>query len=88
MEYPMLPSSADVGTIYRATDGACGARKLMVDLHVWKTAGPWVKQHIETGLKCPSIFDSDLEITLLSRKFDVSRMAKMGKEVSEYFDRL
>ena len=55
-EYPMLPSSTDVSIIYKATDGPCGARKLMVNLHVWKAAGPWVKQHIETGLTYPFDF--------------------------------
>ncbi|KAF3031464.1 hypothetical protein E8E11_000920 [Didymella keratinophila] len=32
--HPLFPSSVGVDIIYKATDGSCGAKKLMVDLHV------------------------------------------------------
>ena len=49
--HPILPSSADITIIYNATRGSCGTRRLMVDLHVWKAASRWVKDHVGTG--CP-----------------------------------
>jgi len=72
--------------IYKATDASCGAGKLMVDLHVWKAAGAWVKQHIDTGLPYPIEFVNDLAIVRLGQKKDISTTAKMEKEASAYYD--
>jgi hypothetical protein len=84
--HPLLPSSLGVDMIYKATDALCGARKLMVDLHVWKAAGAWVKQHIDDGMQYPIEFVNDLAIALLAQKQDLSKTVMLEKEASEYYD--
>ncbi|KAH6637817.1 hypothetical protein C7974DRAFT_282539, partial [Boeremia exigua] len=57
---PVLPGSIAVSNIYKATDGPCGARTLMVDLYVWRASGQWIKDQRAGDVPYPTEFLSDL----------------------------
>jgi hypothetical protein len=68
LSHPMLPTSKDVGIIYNATTGPCGARKLMVDLYVWKGAATWVKKSTLQGPSYPTDFLAEFTVELLEQR--------------------
>ena len=68
LSHPMLPDSKDVGIVYNATSGMCGARQLMVDLYVWKGAATWVKESTLQGPSYPPEFLADLTVALLEQR--------------------
>lgn len=82
----MLPSSVGVDMIYKVTDRPCGTRRLLVDLYIWKAASKWVKDHLGEDPAYPPEFLSDLAVALLEQREDRSKVARMEKKVSEYYD--
>ena len=68
LSHPMLPDSKDVGIVYNATSGMCGARQLMVDLYVWKGAATWVEESTLQGPSYPAEFLADLTVALLKQR--------------------
>lgn len=68
--HPPLPSSEDIGIIYDKTKETCGARRLMVDWHVWKAkaAGTRVKDHAAGDPPYPNEFLTDLAVALLEQR--------------------
>ena len=77
LSHPMLPTSKDVGIIYNATTRPGGARKLMVDLYVWKGAAAWVKESTLQGLSYPADFLAELTVALLEQREGHSKATKI-----------
>ena len=84
--HPLLPSTDNIAIIYSATKEACDARKLMIDLYVWKAAGKWVKNHINGYLPYSTEFFSDLAVVSLDQRKDRSKTVNMEKEVLGHYD--
>lgn len=77
LSHPMLPTSKDVGIIYNATTRPGGARKLMVDLYVWKGAAAWVKENTLQGPSYPADFLAELTVALLEQREGHSKATKI-----------
>lgn len=71
--------------VYKAKNASCGARKFMVDLHVWKAAGAWVKQVSDNGLPYPTEFVNDLTIALIAQETILSSTVQSDEEITEYY---
>lgn len=81
---PMLPDSKDIRIIYSANPGPCGARRPMVDLHVWKVAGAWVRGHVAESPPYPAEFLADLAVAALEQRDSYSKTTAGIKGVSDY----
>jgi hypothetical protein len=77
LSHPMLPTSKDVGIIYNATTRPGGARKLMVDLYVWKGAAAWMKESTLQGPSYPADFLAELTVALLEQRECHSKATKI-----------
>jgi hypothetical protein len=85
LSHLMLPNSKDIDIIYNATYRPCSARKLMVDLYVWKGAATSVKESTVQGPSYPAEFLADLTVALLEQRDRHSKATKI-QPVCEYWE--